>query len=204
MNRRVFWLLLLLWIGCGILTREADGADPTTVTVTAVARFVSTPNGPEFLELYYRDQKYQIVSGFDGKRTLPCPIAAGQTYQFILTYEDHFGWPLKAAPGQPAFSSPYLTVLVRVGQGERLLYDREICEVHHRRMSRREVPIEYGLSGGFDEAIPSLEEQRAAFPHALEFRSGGCIVGAQKTAQVFVCEECKRAHRVWLSRQPKE
>jgi hypothetical protein len=73
--------------------------------------------------------------------------------------------------------------------------DGERCPVHGVPLRRDEVPVVYGLikaSPGF------LKAQKAYFPLARTFISGGCVVDHERTQEsVEYCPKCREALRAW-------
>lgn len=75
------------------------------------------------------------------------------------------------------------------------------CHIHHCQMQRKVVPIAYGLMYPHPSG-PSSQTRARRFPHANEWVSGGCVISPKKTAEVYVCSECKRAEEKWMNRHP--
>jgi hypothetical protein len=112
------------------------------------------------------------------------PLEADRVYTFTILQE--------------RFRRHYLPEVIRVEQDGRAIYDREICEVHHRTMERKRVRIIYGLIRP-GPGSPSAETKRSQFPHHCEVSFGGCVSGpgGPKTERVFLCGECKVAYSAW-------
>jgi hypothetical protein len=88
--------------------------------------------------------------------------------------------------------------IVRVALGNEVIFDAEVCEVHHSKMVRKEVPVVYGLLTL--DATP----ERQAFPHGADFVGGGCFEGPEKTASVYICPDCEKARAEWKQKaEPK-
>lgn len=86
--------------------------------------------------------------------------------------------------------------LVKVIRRNRVVYDREICEIHHCKMERKEVPIIYGLV--MDIGVqPTPEQEKTLFPHHFESVLGGCCVMPKKSTLIYVCSKCKDAYEKW-------
>jgi hypothetical protein len=82
-------------------------------------------------------------------------------------------------------SKTYL--LVRVQDGDDVVFDRSVCEVHHLKMS--EIIADYGM-----EARSAADAQCAKnFPHYRNFLSGDCVLDPTKKASVYVCPKCVAA-----------
>jgi hypothetical protein len=72
------------------------------------------------------------------------------------------------------------------------------CPVHKIRMGVRRVHIAYGL------LMPRLTDppfdlRKRQFPFALDYWRGGCIIQGKSTALIYICPECQRAERQWIS-----
>jgi hypothetical protein len=132
----------------------------------------------------------------DGELTryLPVKLKAGQTYVFTLEETCSSSWDVSAGP-DPGHFVIKSHELVRIAQNSTTLYDREICEIHHCKMVRKEFTIQYGMG----MVIDPKEELQSLFPHYAERLFGGCDAGpnAPKTGKAFVCEDCKAAHAKW-------
>ena len=64
----------------------------------------------------------------------------------------------------------------------------DICQVHHKKMSKVNVEISYGLPAKATRDYYSLRSQY--FPNSSDPVMGGCVVTDQKYAQRYVCDEC--------------
>lgn len=89
--------------------------------------------------------------------------------------------------------------LAKVRDGDRVLYNRELCKKHQCRMKRVEVPIHYGLPD-FD---PEFEFISNNAPNAREYILGGCCQMPRKSDLKYVCPECKKAVQEWSNKQSK-
>jgi hypothetical protein len=84
---------------------------------------------------------------------------------------------------------------MRIRDGDNVIFDRSICDVHHQKMSEIVVEVRYGMWG------PSAAEARCVknFPHFRKYVRGGCNEdSARPTALRYVCpkceEECELSH----------
>ena len=132
-----------------------------------------------------------------GIRLYPFKLVPSETYTFTIE-EEHHRIILRTLPGlesEKGIDEYFTHTIVRVVLGNAVIYDAEVCEVHHRKMARKEVPVAYGL-------IPlESESDRKAFPHCPEFVRGGCIGGPERTALVYICPDCEKA-RAERERKP--
>ena len=62
----------------------------------------------------------------------------------------------------------------------------DICPIHYVRMTRRTVPIVYGLP-------ISLLHRQQYYPYPGDVEFGGCIMRDESRAVVYVCHECEVA-----------
>jgi len=82
-----------------------------------------------------------------------------------------------------------LQILISVQSDGKRLYDRSFCLVHQVAMESRNVEIAYGMLG-----FPAAERYcQDHFPHYRDFAVGGCMVGDEETAQIYVCPACVAA-----------
>ena len=83
---------------------------------------------------------------------------------------------------------------------------RYFCEVHQVSFEAVEVPIAYGLPGGFILSVGYAEHScrhklaaSKSFPHAAPRSiSGGCMVMEEKSRPYCACAQCTAAERSWL------
>jgi len=74
-----------------------------------------------------------------------------------------------------------------------------VCVVHGVQMTKRKVPIEYGLIRPTDYSRAFFAASTNGFPNAQEFVGGGCCVMTPTTAVIYVCPKCEEARRLWES-----
>lgn len=82
--------------------------------------------------------------------------------------------------------------LVTVRDQNGPILDLTVCEVHGDAMTRKAVPISYGLP------MREFAEALAGFPHA-PLMLGGCVVmhDDPKEAPAYVCPSCEKALADW-------
>ena len=176
-----------------------------TVTITAPAKFERRPTsisspGDDFSYVYLRifsgTRSYDVYWGLDwGDHAMsffPVELAADKEYDFTLAQEP----PTSEDDVDGNFPVPHIVRIVQWPHfaGGPVLYDREICEVHHCRMKRSELPIAYGMLA----TLYTADEFKTLFPHSQKFVAGGCIAGDRKTDLIFVCPQCGKAYANWL------
>jgi hypothetical protein len=180
-------------------------------TFTVPARIETSPqDGGERLFISDGKENFQFfyASHDQGRRLSPYPfvIEPGKIYTFtveerpipnIVRIRDESG---KEEKGPDFFWTP---VLIRVVDGDKALFDMEVCELHKCRMERREIPITYGLIR-VQKGLPTLEQERTLFPHRRDYVLGGCIVmPGKKTETMYVCPECRTAYEDWRKANPE-
>lgn len=149
----------------------------------------SGPPG-KYVDLVISDtnRHYRIIWGLLGGRPeqlfVPVSLDTNRVYTFTV--------------GERPFHNAAITELRRVQLGGRVLYDVEVCEVHHIPMEFKAVPVAYGLMRPNPDDPDDATEHRL-FPHAREYVPGGCIVMADwpKTERIYVCRECQQAAAGW-------
>jgi hypothetical protein len=80
-----------------------------------------------------------------------------------------------------------------------------VCNIHHIRMQRKLVPINFG--GPLDFGSPFSYATMRQFPNAREHIDGGCVVDEKLVGRKkprYVCPACKRAEREWALKHPKD
>ena len=147
------------------------------------------------------DWIYLTIS--DARHSYDLPWAMPPHYAGSVTLESNrvYTFTIIEERSRSGFLIPEV---VRIERDRKLIYDREICEVHHIKMDRKQVKIEYGLIlPGPGE--PTGETAQRLFPHRLEVAFGGCVVSpdSPKTEKVYVCRECKKAYEKWKSENKK-
>jgi len=98
-----------------------------------------------------------------------------------------------------------ITVLLSAGlllvgcASNRTRGESTVCEVHHARMSKTTVPIEYGLLSFGERGRARYSASTNGFPHADEWVPGGCIerLFAPHRAVIYTCGACKTARQRW-------
>lgn len=212
MKRRHFLGLSLCSLFAPVAVERAAADDLPAIrshTMTVPAKIEKSPqDGGERLFIMEGEKSFQFfyASHDTGRRLSPFPfeLEAGKTYTFTIEERPVPSFARisdKEAKDQPEFY--WSPVVIRVVDGGKTVFDMEICEVHHCRMAREEVPISYGLIR-LQKGLPSLEEEKALFPHRRDYVLGGCIVmPGKKTETMYLCPECKAAYAVWQKAHPQ-
>jgi len=143
-----------------------------------------------------------------GRRLSPFPfvLEPGKTYTFTIEERPFPTMVRFTDEGEKEDKAPdyfWSPVIIRVVDGEKALFDMEVCGLHHCRMERREIPITYGLIR-LQKGLPTLEEEKALFPHRRDYVLGGCIVmPGKKTETMYICPECRTAYEAWQKANPE-
>jgi hypothetical protein len=91
-----------------------------------------------------------------------------------------------------------LQMLISVESDGKRIYDRSFCSVHQIAMELRTVDIAYGML-----AFPAAERYcQDHFPHYRDFAIGGCVVGDEKTARIYLCRACLTACKEYKGAHP--
>jgi hypothetical protein len=123
-------------------------------------------------------------------------LKAGETYRIILldreagilelaafvTDREHKTW-------HDIVYDSIAKPLLRIEQGQEVVFDRSICEVHHVKMELKDVDISYGMPGAATEADAYCDLH---FPHHRNFAEGGCVVSdtSPKSGLIYICPQC--------------
>ena len=148
-------------------------------SITGPAQF--EPDG-EWMWLKATDGTSSFKAGW---LSPPVQLEEGATYTFIVEFHQ--------------FTQPSVEKIL---QGEKVIYDSSVCEVHHISMRREEVPLDFGYGGprpfrSMRGEPPSDDVCMAKFPHYIEVAHGGCVDYGERTAMVYRCEQCKAAFLHW-------
>ncbi|WAC18103.1 hypothetical protein OVA24_12730 [Luteolibacter sp. SL250] len=168
-------------------------------------------------EMKHRDDSMRIVLvdsvvevSFNEHRFPADLLVADQSYRF--TFEEtphHYDSPwtrsengMITVMGQRHPPEPpdimWMQEILTIQREGVVIFDRTVCEVHHEKMERRDLPISYGYPDLRSFPSPSLE--RDQFPHWREYVLGGCcVIDDVKTSREFVCGKCVAALKKWES-----
>jgi hypothetical protein len=71
-------------------------------------------------------------------------------------------------------------------------------------MQPTEVPIFYGTplkldnpEAYFEPNQPRADTRSKLFPHSERSCWGGCTLGDERTARIYICSECESAEKQW-------
>ena len=97
-------------------------------------------------------------------------------------------------------------VLVAGCVSDRTRGGSEVCEVHHSRMSKVTLPIEFGLFHPPERERARDVASMNEFPHALTRYYDGCgpsSLTAPRQVRIYECAECQRARQQWEAEYDK-
>jgi len=77
--------------------------------------------------------------------------------------------------------------LLRITSGDKVIFDRSVCGLHHVKMELRNVRVAYGMYGPKNWAESYCIGH---FPHFRDFALGGCVVGDAESTSIYVCPKC--------------
>lgn len=80
-------------------------------------------------------------------------------------------------------------VLMRIEEGEAVIFDRSVCELHHVKMSEIKAKVRDGNS----PPPPGEAECERKLPHYRDFLKIICIADGTEEASLYVCPECVAA-----------
>lgn len=189
----IFGCLCALFLFAASVARAAE--ETTDLTITAPAKF-ETNQGFTRLLISDGTAKFSLSwavqqPGQEKTNYYPVTLQPGETYTFTLRLPKSV-----AATADDHEKALMETMFLRVASGDKVLYDREVCALHHARMQWMDVPIVYGLVGRGPAQPPWAVEQKL-FPNRHEAIYAGCILGPEKTQRTLVCAECRAAYEVW-------
>jgi hypothetical protein len=139
------------------------------------------------------------------------PLSAGKNYEVTIREENDpvdldkpmvfVSDRIHQSHGARVVDSEGWFSLVRIRDGEVVIYDEAVCEVHHLRMTWKSADVGYGLYSPATKADAICDRQ---FPHHADWIRGGCIEGEEKTAFHYVCRACVAATANYKLEHPEE
>jgi hypothetical protein len=141
-------------------------------------------------------------------------VPAALTIAFWNSYRQRSDRVTALSPSRPTFVRRKISQFALNGlrqhsandrspAGENAFYSAQqtgICELHKTAMTRKTVPIIYGMPT-WEGADPGTRLR--LFPHAQEKFFGGCGVLADKTRALYICSDCQRAETAWKKSNQK-
>ena len=191
-NRGVLILMLML---AQSVSNAAENA-PSPVIIKSPARF-ETRDGQLYLYIEGTIRPYLLPWGTSPSMPLhystSISLESNLVYTFTIITEDF------KEPGAPVVKR---STVVKVERDGKIIYDREVCEVHQIKMDHIQGWIVYTyMSPGLGE--PSDVTEQRLFPHRKEHSFGGNEYnpGSPRKGDVYVCSRCKKAYEKWKTEQ---
>lgn len=155
----------------GVLEFKVEGDDYKVAIIR---------DGPSVLEIPWS------APGYPGKGKLE----AGKTYEITVRDDELLNMDASVVfvsdrvhkSHEARVHDSEFFVLVRIKHAGEVVFDESVCEVHQTPMQRITAEIEYGMA--------AADPCNQAYPHHSDWIRGGCIVGDEKTAPLYVCAEC--------------
>jgi hypothetical protein len=173
------------------ITKAADAYRERLISVraTPAAGFKSKPG--EHLILASGSKTYE-VNWYLGYSRNALTLFPGHQYEFVLT--EH-SFPQK-------YGSRVWYDVQRVTEGDRVLFDAEVCEVHQARLQSKYVENRHGLAR---VSSAYLDARRDSFPHSESGRTVSCVgdLDEPPSIKINVCAQCEQACLAWVRRNGK-
>ena len=188
--RRIIHLILTLTLAQSVSSAPQTARSPVIIESPATFK---TRDGQLYLYIDGTNRAYFLPWGTSPSMPLhystSISLESNRVYTFTIITED-FKKP--EAPTVPR------STVVKVERDGKIIYDREVCELHQIRMEHRQGWIVYTyMSPGQGE--PSEATEQRVFPHRKEHSFGGDEYnpGIPRKGDVYVCSRCKEAYEKW-------
>jgi len=179
------WISLISLLCAAFLAAAPGGARERFVEVRSQpqAGFASKP--VERLILHANGKEY-VADWYVGFTHDAPKLSSDTVYDFVLVERSN-----PARYGQLIWHDIW-----RVSLKGRVLYDHEVCEVHHVRLRRVVSLTEHGYAGLPDDK--EMERLTHVYPHSLTGRPILCPIGSAPsegptTDEILVCDQCEQA-----------
>lgn len=90
--------------------------------------------------------------------------------------------------------------LIRITDGDNVVFDHSICSSHHVKMELRNVEIAYGMLS-YSKAESYCTGH---YPNFRDFAAGGCVEGDEKFAPIYICAKCVAECNEYKRQHPEE
>ena len=121
----------------------------------------------------------------------PHRLSKNRTYTLDLLEQEQ-----RSPTGDPE-NTIWSTELVRLLDGDKVLYDASVCEVHGGQMQREVVAISYGF---FIFDRKDTEARARGFPNTGLVLGGCCVDSANPKTWTWVCPTCLAKEKEWLAK----
>ncbi len=188
--RRIIHLVLILTLAQSVSNAADTAWSP--VIIESPARF-ETRDGQLYLYINGTNRAYLLPWGTSPSMPLhystSISLESNRVYTFTIITEDF------KKPDAPTVRR---STVVKVERDGKIIYDREVCEVHQIRMEYRQgwIVYTYMLPGPGE---PSEVIEQRLFPHRKKHSFGGIDYnpGTPRKGDVYVCSQCKEAYEKW-------
>jgi hypothetical protein len=164
---------------------SGDGPRQRLIEVRARPQrgFASKPY--EHLTLTASGENYN-VDWYAGSIHNPPVLLPDQEYDFVLV-ERSF---------PRLYGSRVWHDIQSVSDAGRVLYDRDVCEVHQVGLTKKYIPTRHGLSRF---SMTEMDARKHHFPHAESGRAVTCeaLPGETPLTEISICGLCDRAYTQW-------
>ncbi len=192
-------LLLVAFSAIVLIGCKRSQPPPPPIVRLSEDRMLSISSNPKFIEKDYSYLTCEIVAP-DGTKSFSWPenrlqqdsLDENHAYEFDLVEYEHFR---TTGGGEPPHSY-WITELVRVHDGDSLLYDASICTKHQIQMDRKMVKIGYGLPSSSAEWKIIGENA----PNSGLVWGGCCIIKEETETRTWVCPTCKSIYDEGVAR----
>jgi hypothetical protein len=120
----------------------------------------------------------------------PSALGNNRTYAVDLIEQ---AWVLSGENGTSQLY--WIPELKRVIDGDEVIFDASICEVHQAGMERAQLRVARRYSGGVPDVLTMARQTR--FPHTTAILDGACHVEGADHWQYWSCPECEAGVRIW-------
>lgn len=195
-------LVSLAMIGLIACTKSESPLKPTVKTPRE--RTVSISAKPNFKkESIGKDHHYFTfeIEGPEGGRSIVWPDDApkpgdldqNRSYTLELVEEEF-------TSSHEPITTYWSPELVKLHDGQKLLYDASVCRVHQTQMDRKLVKISYGLPS----FTPEWTEIMKNAPNDGTVFGGCCVDSDRPETRTWVCPVCKSIHDDFVARISKK
>ena len=146
------------------------------------------------------------IPQFEAVKTRALPVEGGVEYAVTLLDEDDDDMMARLAVVAnrehvdwfDCVDHGTLMQLDRIAAGDKVIFDRSVCEIHHDVMLRQSVKLSYGMTA----FSPTEEYCMEHFPNHRDYALGGCLGGEAKRTYIYVCPQCVAGCREYRRLHP--
>ncbi|MDF9828176.1 hypothetical protein M2447_002294 [Ereboglobus sp. PH5-10] len=86
-------------------------------------------------------------------------------------------------------------LIIRIKEGQNIIYDASVCKLHNQRMRFAQVAISYGYPMPPSQDYMEAHEKR--FPNGVDYTLGGCVRTDDIVDRKFICDQCASEYSKW-------